>query len=127
MTVLANSNVPYELTQSLRLATVIADRYYSTDNDPFQDGDFDPSHIVSTNVIVAEHPYNGGFSVDFGHSMVLKSVIIRDLFGNVATDASLVSQNGVIYPDSSSVPEPSTFVLLVGTALRLLVTRRRSR
>ena len=126
LTVLANSNVPYELTQSLRLATVIADQYYSTDNDPFQDGDFDPSHIASTNVIVAEHPYNGRFSVDFGHSMVLKSVIIRDLFGNVATDASLVSQNGVIYPDASSVPEPSTFVLLTFAAAGWCVRRRRA-
>jgi hypothetical protein len=122
------SNALLSLTQFLQVLLYSADSMYSTDNNPYQDGDWDPSHITfETTLVDNSSPYSVNFSADFSHTLELQNVVLRHLDGSLAAEASLLSENGVLYPGQMSpVPEPATWAVF-GSALALLPILRRMR
>jgi hypothetical protein len=105
------SNVTLNLHQFMQILLYSADSVYQTDIDPFETGDWDPSHILGETSLIGEDPYSVTVSADFSHTLELQDVTLRDVSGSVATGAWLRSENGVQYP-GQPVPEPATCGLL---------------
>ncbi len=122
------ANALLNLSQFLQVLLYSADSMYSTDIDPYQDGDWDPSHITfQTTLVDNTSSYSVNFSADFSHTLELQSVTLRHLDGSLAAEASLRSENGVLYPGQMSpVPEPATWAIF-GAGLALLPVMHRMR
>ena len=118
------SNTPLYLTQVMQVLLYSADSQYTTDIDPFQTDDWDPSHIIHQTSLIGEDPYSVSYSADFSHTLALQDVILRHQDGGIAAGALLTSQNGIQYP-GQAVPEPATLGLLCAGLGILLATRRR--
>ena len=120
------ANTVFALQQLLQVRLFAADSQYTTDIDPFQTGDWDPSHILSQETLIGEGPYSVNYYGDLGNSLELQNVAVLDDAGNVAAEAFLVSQNGVVYPGQPQVPEPSTLLMLCSALAALPIVARRS-
>jgi len=120
------ANTEFDLQQLLQVRLFAADSQYTTDLDPFQTGDWDSSHILSQESLIGEGPYSVNYYADLGNSLELQNVAVLDDAGNVAAEAFLVSQNGIVYPGQPVVPEPSTLLMLCSTLAALPILARRS-
>jgi hypothetical protein len=118
------ANTVFDLQQMLQVRMFAADSQYSTDIDPFQTGDWDPVHIVSQETLIGAGPYTVSYYADLGNSLELQNVAVLDDAGNVAAGATLISQNGVVYP-GQPVGEPSTLLLLCAGLASLSISGRR--
>jgi hypothetical protein len=68
---------------------------------------------------------NVSFTADFAHTVTLAGFVVADGSGNALSSFNVTSGSGTTYP-STTLPEPSTFVLL-GAAISLGVVSRRLR
>jgi hypothetical protein len=122
------ANTMFDLQQLLQVRLFAADSQYTTDIDPFQTGDWDPSHILSQETLIGKGPYSVNYYADLGNSLELQNVAVLDDAGNVAAEAFLESQNGVVYPGQQvpEVPEPSTRLILCSALAALSIVARRN-
>jgi hypothetical protein len=103
------SNVELNLTQYLELILIAQDSHYESDYDPYETGEFTPDEWPF--VADMPDPYSLAMNADFADTLVLDTMALLDADGNLAI-GRVVSENGVMYPVDSLVPEPHTALML---------------